>query len=99
MVLIERINKSTNKQNILVSAATSESESSRDGIPSVKPAHVTADTESPAELKIELENVVKLPDNLPTAIHDLITGMKKAAEHPVGKVKFFTGTVNTMLLK
>lgn len=82
-------------------SATSESDSSRDGPPSMKVAHVTAESgvEVPIEVKIEPEHIVKLPDDLSTPVLDIINEIKKAAEHSSGKVKFFTENVNNMFLK
>ncbi|XP_066159136.1 ubinuclein-1 isoform X1 [Euwallacea fornicatus] len=46
------------------------------------------------------QEVVKLPENLPADIQDIIENLKKASrEHKDGgKVKFFSGNVNTLLL-
>lgn len=46
------------------------------------------------------EDIVKLPENLPADILNIIANIKQAASTSwEGKVKFFTGPVNTMLLK
>lgn len=43
--------------------------------------------------------IVKLPENLPNNVLDIINNIKKAAENSEGKVKFFSGSVNHMFLK
>lgn len=45
-------------------------------------------------------DVVKLPENLPSDILEIISSIKQAAStNWEGKVKFFTGPVNSMLLR
>lgn len=49
---------------------------------------------------VEKMEIVKLPENLPSDILQMIDNIKKAAENNKdGKVKFFTDEVNVMLLK
>lgn len=51
-------------------------------------------------IKIETIEIVKLPENLPSEILQLIENIKNAAaNNKDGKVKFFTDDVNNMLLK
>lgn len=46
------------------------------------------------------EEIVKLPENLPSDILEIIGNIKQAASTSwEGKVKFFTGPVNKMLLR
>lgn len=46
------------------------------------------------------EEIVKLPENLPSDILEIISNIKQAASTSwEGKVKFFTGPVNKMLLR
>lgn len=46
------------------------------------------------------EDIIKLPENIPADILDIITNIKQAAStNWEGKVKFFTGPVNKMLLR
>lgn len=46
------------------------------------------------------EDIVKLPENLPIDILEIIGNIKQAASTSwEGKVKFFTGPVNNMLLR
>lgn len=48
-----------------------------------------------------VQEVVKLPENLPEDILEIIEKIKRAAENykDGGKVKFFSGDVNVLLLK
>lgn len=96
-VVIDETSKESSSSGGDPALASSESESSRDGKQETQ--KVDTDSQRSQEyLKLE-ETATKLPDNLSKDILELITELKKAAEQSsVGKVKFFTGEVNTMLL-
>lgn len=58
-----------------------------------------AQSESVKQDNIDNIPIVKLPDNLPAHILEIVNNIKKAAENSSeGKVKFFTPPVNNMLL-
>lgn len=53
------------------------------------------------EVLDSVQEVVKLPENLPEDILEIIEKIKRSAENYTdgGKVKFFSGDVNVFLLK
>lgn len=60
----------------------------------------SSEAESNDDVQIKPVDIVPLPENLPSDIIGIIDSIKKAALCSTeGKVKFFSGDVNTMLLK
>lgn len=55
----------------------------------------------PSANNVEKQEFVKLPENLPADILEIINNIKRAAREykEGGKVKFFSGEVNNLLLR
>ncbi|KAF2902219.1 hypothetical protein ILUMI_03966 [Ignelater luminosus] len=92
------INNAAKKKEDHTDESSKDSISSKDGI-NHKSAVNSSEAESNDDVQIKPADIVQLPENLPSDIIGIIDNIKKAARCSTeGKVKFFSGDVNTMLL-